>query len=249
MYLYSSTPATPGTVTLLIEDTGYTGPCTGEYVFEPKGALASEEFLSGEQPISGGCAAGTDYIVSWNVAIPGNITGTCQTAPCAGNAVLEGGVSTTAGTLASSVAEPMIVLQYHPPLRSGIIGPGTLTIGAQISGLPCFGCATFPFGGPNLSIAAPLYVVPRNTPLAVSMEVKDQTYSGPCTLFYEIKEGTTVVASGTRVITGGCTAPSEKLGYWAVTVPSSATPGAAVLSGGVIAGSSTFEMSQPIMIQ
>jgi len=92
-------------------------------------------------------------------------------------------------------------------------------------------------------------VVLRNTPLAVSMEVEDESYTGPCTLFYEIKQGTTVVASGTHVISGGCTSPSEKITYWDVTIPSAATPGAAVLTGGVIAGSDTFEMGQPILIQ
>jgi hypothetical protein len=245
-YTYAYPEAEVGAVTLLIEDTGYTGPCSGVYIF---GTKTGTPFLSGQQAISGGCVAGTDYIVSWSVEIPGNIQGTCEASPCAGNAILEGGVTTSAGTLASTVVQPMIVLPYTPPLRPGIIGPSTVTIGAQIPGLPCFDCSTFPQGDPNLSIATPLYVVPRNTPLAVSMEVKDQTYTGPCTLFYEIKEGTTVVSSGTRVITGGCTASSGKITYWGVNIPSSTTPGAAVLSGGVIAGSSTFEMSQPIMIQ
>src|SRR5579863_9876811 len=54
---------TPLDVTLLIEDTAYTGPCTGVYVLVQGGVT----ILSGKQEIFGGCVAGTDYIFYWSI--------------------------------------------------------------------------------------------------------------------------------------------------------------------------------------
>jgi len=222
-------------VTLLIEDTDYTGPCTGVYVLLQDNVTN----LSGKQAISGGCAAGTDYIVYWSPSFLSQGSGT--------SGLLKGGVSIAAGSVASAVEQPLQMSAFPPP--SGVIGPTTITIGAPEAGLPCYGCAPSWGTAPSLSIPTPMFAVPRGEALMLTMEIQDSTYAGECTFVYQIKQGTTVVVDGSRAASGGCPLPSVHIPTWNITIPADTPTGPAILSGGVKAGNQTFGMYQPILIQ
>jgi hypothetical protein len=220
-------------VTLLIEDTNYTGPCTGIYVL-----VGNFKSFFGQQQIPGGCVAGTDYIVYWPVSFDRE-----STAP---QGTLKGGVQIApSAPVVSAVERPLQISNFPPP--SGMIGPTTITIGVPEAGLPCYACAP-PWGNvPTLSIPTPMFVVPRNQAFMVTMEIQDYTYDGPCSFVYQIKQGTTVVAVGSH--SASCSAHSVRIPTWNVTIPEATPTGPANLSGGVIAGNQTYAMSQPILIQ
>src|SRR5579862_6219920 len=88
-YLEDSNETTGLFAALLIEDTDYTGPCTGVYVLL-QGDLV---IASGKQEITGGCVAGADYIFYWSL--------TYSRVSSAPSGMLKGGVATTAATVVS----------------------------------------------------------------------------------------------------------------------------------------------------
>jgi len=192
--------------------------------------------LSGQQEISGGCAAGTDYIVYWSTSfVPAGGT----------SALLKGGVAIAAGPVASAVEQPLQVSGWPPP--SGIIGPTTITIGVPVAGVPCYDCAPSWGDAPTLSIPTPMYVVPRDQALMATLEIWDNTYAGACTFVYQIKQGTAIIADGAHSAT--CSEHTARIPIWNLTIPSDTPSGPAILSGGVTAGGQTYAMYQPILIQ
>jgi hypothetical protein len=230
-YLLDFGEAGPMDVALLIEDTTYTGPCTGVYVLQ-------QGKLSGQQEILGGCVADTDYIIYWPVSYDSKYT--------VPYGLLKGGVQIApSAPVVSAVEQPLQNSGFPPP--SGVIGPTTITIGVPEAGLPCYNCAPSWGNALTLSIPTPMFVVPRNQVLMVTMEVQDSTYAGACTFVYLIKQGTTVVAAGSH--SASCSAHSVRIPTFYPTIPESAPTGPAILSGGVQAGGQTFAMSQPILIQ
>jgi hypothetical protein len=217
---------------LLIEDTDYTGPCNAVLELLQNGQRPQLSW----GPIFGGCAAGMDYIVSWSGG-----GSSYSNAP----AVLRGGVGIVPGSMVSVVE---VNLQFHEnPPPAGMIGPATITIGIPVAGLPCSDCASMPT--PNLSIPTPLFAVPRDQALMVTLGIEDVSYDGQCTFFYQIKQGSTVVANGGHIPSGGCSAGTLKLPTWDVTIPQDTPTGPATLLGGVVAGSQTYSIYQPILIQ
>ncbi len=227
-------------VTLMIEDTDYTGPCSG--VFELLQDSVPAHYAT--QAIPGGCVAGTDYLLSWETRFR---AGTST------SGLLKGGVEIGDGSSVISAVEEPLVISTSKPLPHGIAGPASITIGVPVSGPPCVNCAPSFGDSATLSVPTPLFIVPRDEALMVTLYTVDFTYlsglENPCTLFYQIKLGTTVVAGGKRTSPDLCRLDQTNLSTWNLKLPSGTPAGPAILSGGVIAGSNTYAMFQPILIQ
>ncbi len=134
------------------------------------------------------------------------------------------------------------------PLTAGYQGIAvtSATIGASVSGLPCSTCIPDE-SAPYVGLSMPLAVVTQNSSVTITVVLQDTTYTGPCRVSYNLKQGKTVIQSGGFAVRGGCVADTFNFVYFNETVP--ALAGATVLTGVVTAGSIKSTASVPVTIQ
>jgi hypothetical protein len=134
------------------------------------------------------------------------------------------------------------------PLTAGYqgIAATSATIGAAANGLPCSTCISGE-SAPYVALPMPLAVVTQNSSVTITVALQDTTYTGPCRVVYNLKQGKTVIQTGSFSVRGGCVANTFNYVYFNETVP--AVPGATVLQGVVTAGSIKSSVTVPITIQ
>jgi hypothetical protein len=110
------------------------------------------------------------------------------------------------GTVVSGASVPAILAEAATLRTVTIVGPASISIGAQTAGLPCANCGPAALK-PGISIPTPMYVVPRGEPLTVTLVSENINYTGTCSFEYAIKQGTATITGGTRSVAGGCSAP------------------------------------------
>ena len=108
-----------------------------------------------------------------------------------------------------------------------------VTVGVETAGVPCGNCVR-QAGTPNIGLPWPVFTVPQDTMMTVSTWFESTTYNGPCTAGVILKQGNTVVYTGSYAFQGGCQA-----GYlYGVNfdVPAPATTGFTTVIGTVSGG-------------
>ncbi|MGO4882175.1 MAG: hypothetical protein ACLP59_15280 [Bryobacteraceae bacterium] len=137
------------------------------------------------------------------------------------------------------------------PSPAGFINPAAsyrgldetnITVGLETSGVPCGNCVGGA-GTPNIGLAWPVFTVSQGQTLTISTWFESATYTGPCEAGLILKQGTTVIGTGTVPIEGGCQA-GYLYGAW-FTVPVPTTTGfttviGTVKGGGNKSGADTF---------
>jgi hypothetical protein len=228
-------------VTVVVEDTSYAGPCTVDFVIKN----SSSTLAWGYGPAS--CQPNVDTLFVFPVQLPD--PGFPSWAPVSVNVGLILSNDSN-GAIVNGATLPAVLGQGGAIPYPTIVGPSSISIGAQTTGLPCSNCGPATLG-PNVSIPVPMYVVPRNQPLTVTLVSENINYTGPCTLKYAIKQGAAAISGGTRATSAGCSAPPGS-GYvtaWGVNLPMSVEPGPAILEGAIMVGSNTYGLFQQISIE
>ena len=121
----------------------------------------------------------------------------------------------------------------HPNTQYAGLDATNVSVGPETSGLPCGECVPGA-GGNNIGLPWPLFAIPEGTTMTISTWFESTTYTGPCTAGIILKQGNTIVATGTYPFPGGCNA-----GYlYGVffTVPTPETTGFTTVIGTITGG-------------
>lgn len=152
--------------------------------------------------------------------------------------------SSRSGSL--SVKEPV---DFVPLASTGYqgIAATSVTVGAQATGLPCFNCVTNQTSI-NVGLPMPMAVLTHGNAVTITVTFENTTYTGPCSVTYLFKQGTTVLQRGVYNYPSGCnTTSTYNAAYFNTTVPSGS--GATVLQGIVKAGSISSSVTLNVTIQ
>ena len=131
------------------------------------------------------------------------------------------------------------------PAYQGIAAT-SVTVGFPISGLPCFNCINN-ITANDAGISMPLAVMTQGTSVTITVLFEDTSYSGPCSVSYKMKQGSSTIQGGTYTYPSGCTINTFNGVYFNVTVPSS--PGPVTLQAAVSAGTIKSGVAQNLTIQ
>lgn len=114
----------------------------------------------------------------------------------------------------------------------GGLAETTVSVGLETSGVPCGNCV--PASEPNIGLPWPVFAVSQGQTMSISTWFEATEYTGPCTGGILLKQGGTVVASGTLPFPGGCEA-GFLYGIF-FTVPAPTTTGYTTVIGMVAGG-------------
>jgi hypothetical protein len=130
-----------------------------------------------------------------------------------------------------------------PGAAFGGLAETTVTVGLDTSGLPCGNCVGGA-GTPNIGLPWPVFAVQQGQTLSVSTWFESTMYTGPCTAGMIMKQGNTIVATGTLPFPGGCNAGFLYGVFFTLPVPTTTgyTDVIGTVSGGGTnkSGASTF---------
>jgi hypothetical protein len=160
----------------------------------------------------------------------------------------------TAGLLSVAAASPAAAADKRPidvsasarvisiPSPSGAVPQDTtyaglaetmVSVGLDTAGVPCAQCVPGA-GGNNIGLPWPVFAIPQGATMSISTWFESTSYTGPCTAGLFVKQGSTVVASGSFPFPGGC--QSGNLYGVFFTVPAPTTTGYTSVTGAITGG-------------
>jgi hypothetical protein len=107
---------------------------------------------------------------------------------------------------APTVFSHHIARSRKSPMTMTVIGFTNASVGMQMAGFPCMGgasgCADQTAG--TIALPTPLAVAMRGSKVTYTFELEDVSYTGPCSLSFELLNGNTKLESGSYTFPSGC---------------------------------------------
>ena len=147
---------------------------------------------------------------------------------------------------APTVFSQGVARSQNPPMMITVIGFTNASVGMQMKGFPCMGgasgCADQTPG--TIALSSPMAVVMKGSKVTYTFEFEDVSYTGPCSLAFVLKDGTTKLDSGHYKFPSGCTPNTVYFASFNRILKSNKKMGIGVLNGSLKAGTHKDTISQ-----
>jgi len=163
-----------------------------------------------------------------------------------GPAVAAGQIPIDVSASGRAISAPNPTGPLPPDATNNGLAATNVSVGIEAAGVPCENCVLHG-GTPNVGLPFPIFAVSKGSILTVSTWFQSTSYTGPCTASFVMKQGSSIVASGSYPYPGGCMAGQLYGVFFTVPVPT--TTGQTGVIGSVTGGANKSSAVTAINVQ